>query len=221
MPERQELLLVRHGQSTANAKGIWQGQMEFPLSDEGRRQATLAGRALASTPYDALYSSPLARAFQTAEIIARESGFSGDVIPVRGLTERHGGVLQGHTWHEQEARNPDFARKFLALPEEERWTFAGAETDEDVMGRLEAAMEDIRSRHPDGARIVVVSHGGAMRAFLRDRFGPGILPGTHRAANASITRIGWSRNGAAPELLDLASTKHLTGQSGPDTTAVE
>jgi probable phosphoglycerate mutase len=221
MPERQELLLVRHGQSTANSKGVWQGQMEFPLSDEGRRQAALAGLALAGTEYDAIYSSPLARAFETAEIIARESGFPGEVVPVPGLAERHGGVLEGHTWAEQEQRNPEFARKFLSLPEEERWAFAGAETDEQVMARFEAALDRIRSRHPGGARIVVVSHGGSMRAFLRERFGPEVLPGTHRAANASITRIAWGRNGTAPDLLSLASTEHLTGQSGPDTIRAE
>ena len=212
---------MRHGQSTANAKGVWQGQMEFPLSEEGRRQAALAGRALSGTAYDAIYSSPLARAYGTAEIIARESGFGSEVVPVRGLIERHGGVLEGHSWAEQEERNPDFARKFLSLPEEERWAFAGAETDEEVMARFEAAMDEIRSRHPEGARIVVVSHGGSMRAFLRDRFGPGVLPGTRRAANASITRLAWGRNGARPELLDLASTRHLTGQDGTDTTRVE
>ena len=221
MPERQDLLLVRHGQSTANARGVWQGQMEFPLSEEGRRQAALAGRALSGTAYDAIYSSPLARAYSTAEIIARESGFAGEVVPARGLIERHGGVLEGRTWAEQEERNPEFARKFLSLPEEERWAFAGAETDEEVMARFEAAMDRIRAGHPDGARIVVVSHGGSMRAFLRDRFGAGVLPGTHRAANASITRIAWGRNGTGPELLDLASTKHLTGRDGPDTTRVE
>ena len=212
---------MRHGQSTANAQGVWQGQMEFPLSEEGRRQAALAGRALSGTAYDAIYSSPLARAYGTAEIIARESGFDGQVVSVRGLIERHGGVLEGHTWAEQEERNPGFARKFLSLPEEERWAFAGAETDEQVMARFEAAMDEIRSRHPEGARLVVVSHGGAMRAFLRDRFGARVLPGTHRAANASITRIAWGRNGRGPELLDLASTKHLTGKGGPDTTRVE
>ena len=212
---------MRHGQSTANAQGVWQGQMEFPLSEEGQRQAALAGRALSGTAYDAIYSSPLARAYETAEIIAREGGFAGEVVPVRGLMERHGGVLEGRTWPEQEQRNPEFAKKFLSLPEEERWAFAGAETDEQVMARFEAAMDEIRSRHPEGARLVVVSHGGAMRAFLRDRFGAHVLPGTHRAANASITRIAWGRNGTGPELLDLASTVHLTGKDGPDTTRVE
>src|SRR4028118_997184 len=111
MPDRQELLLVRHGQSTAKAMGVWQGQMEFPLSEEGRRQAALAGRALARTDYDAIYSSPLARAHETAEIVARESGFSGEVVPMRGLIERHGGVLEGYSWAKQEERNPEFAHQ--------------------------------------------------------------------------------------------------------------
>ena len=221
MPERQELLLVRHGQSTANAKGVWQGQMEFPLSGEGRHQATLAGSALARKPFDAIYSSPLARAFETARIIAREAGFNGEVVPLAGLSERQGGVLEGHTWAEQERRDPEFAERFLSLPEEERWAFAGAETDGEVMERFEATISDLRGRHPDGTRIVVVSHGGAMRAFLRDRFGPEVLPETRRASNASITRIGWGRNGAGPELLDLASTAHLPGERGPDTARAE
>lgn len=221
MPEPKELLLVRHGQSTANARGIWQGQMEFPLSDEGRRQARLAGRALAGEAIDAVYSSPLARAFETAEIISRETGAPNGVTAVDGLKERHGGALQGLTWAEQRERDPDLVEKLLSMPEEEWWTVVGAETDEQVMSRFEEAIDDILGRQPAGSRFVVVSHGGSMRAFLRDRFGPDVLPDTQRAANASITRIRWNPNGSSPDLVDLASTKHLTGHSGPDTTSVE
>ena len=61
MPE-QEIFLIRHGQSTANASGVWQGQMEFPLSEEGRLQSRLAGNAITGQPFDAIYSSPLGRA---------------------------------------------------------------------------------------------------------------------------------------------------------------
>ena len=213
--------MVRHGQSTANARGIWQGQMEFPLSDEGRRQALLAGRALAREPFDAVYSSPLARAFETAEIISRQGGAAEGVMPVDGLKERHGGLLQGLTWADQEERDPELVKKLLSLPEEERWAVVGAETDEQVMARFETAINDILNRQPDGSRFVVVSHGGSMRAFLRDRFGPGVLPDTQRAANASITRIRWNPDGSAPDLLDLATTDHLTDAGGPDTTSVE
>jgi broad specificity phosphatase PhoE len=215
MPEPQELLLVRHGQSTANAEGIWQGQMEFPLSEEGRRQASLAARALSREPFEGLYSSPLSRAFETAQIIRAHTRFAGEVVPVSGLSERHGGLLEGHTWAEQEQRNPELAKKFLAIPEEERWALVGAETDEEVMARFEEAISSIRARHPDGARIVIVSHGGVMRAFLRERFGPEVLPGAERAANASITRLHWGSG--SPRLLEVASTAHLAGEPGAST----
>jgi len=195
--------------------------MEFPLSEEGRRQAALAGRALAREPFDGLYSSPLSRAFETAEEIRRETGFSGAVVPVEGLSERHGGMLEGHTWAEQEERNPELARKFLAIPEKERWALVGAETDEQIMERFERAITSIRARHPEGSRIVVVSHGGVMRAFLRDVFGPETLPSAQRAPNASITRISWGRDGEPPRLLELASTPHLLGDGSPQASTVE
>jgi broad specificity phosphatase PhoE len=212
MPELQELLLVRHGQSTANAKGIWQGQMEFPLSERGRAQASLAGHGLSGEPFEGLYSSPLSRAFETAEIIRDRAGFAGQVIAVDGLSERNGGILEGHTWAEQEQRNPELAKKFLAIPEEERWTLVGAETDEEVIARFEEALSSIRALHSGGSRIVVVSHGGVMRAFLRERFGTGVLPGAQRAANASITRMQWDATG--PRLLEVACTAHLTEDPG-------
>jgi broad specificity phosphatase PhoE len=215
MPESQELLLVRHGQSTANAKGIWQGQMEFPLSERGRAQASLAGLGLSDEQFEGLYSSPLSRAFETAEIIRDRTGFAGEVVPVEGLSERHGGILEGRTWAEQQQRNPELAKKFRAIPEEDRWALVGAETDEEVIARFQDALSSIRVLHPGGARIVVVSHGGVMRAFLRKQFGPQVLPGAQRAANASITRLQWGEMG--PRLLEVASTAHLAEDPGVST----
>ncbi len=194
--------------------------MEFPLSEEGRRQATLAARALARGPFDGLYSSPLSRAFETAELIRRETVFPREPVPVEGLSERHGGILEGHTWAEQEERNPELARKFLAIPEEERWALVGAETDEQIMERFGRAISSIRDRHPGGSRIVIVSHGGVMRVFLRDLFGPETLPGTQRASNASITRISWAGENP-PRLLELASTEHLFETGGMRASTVE
>jgi probable phosphoglycerate mutase len=189
--------------------------MEFPLSERGRAQASLAGHGLSRQPFEGLYSSPLSRAFETAEIIRDRTGFAGEVVPVEGLSERNGGILEGHTWAEQERRNPELARKFLAIPEEERWALVGAETDEEVIARFEEALSSIRALHPGGARIVVVSHGGVMRAFLRDLFGPEVLPGAQRAANASITRLQWGEMG--PRLLEVASTAHLAENPGSST----
>jgi probable phosphoglycerate mutase len=98
--------------------------------------------------------------------------------------------------------------KVLRIPEEEGWVVVGAETDEEVLARFERSISEIRARHRAGARMVVVSHGGAMRAFLRDRFGPGILAGAGRAPNASITRVEWGTDGQ-PRLSELASIRHL------------
>ena len=209
----QDIILLRQAQSTANATGVWQGQLDYPLSEEGRRQAAAAGRALKGTDLSSVYASPLSRAFETAEIVARETSFPGSVVPLPDLTERGGGVLEGLTWEEQEARNPEFVRKFLALPEEERWTLAGAETDEEILARFEKALSKIRSRHPENdGPLVIVSHGGIMRAFLRDIYGPGVLPGHERAPNCSFTRLLWDPSApyAVPKLLELASTRHLS-----------
>lgn len=190
--------------------------MDFPLSDAGRQQAKLAGSALSDARLDAIYSSPLGRAFETAEIIARESSFRGEIVSVDELMERRGGILEGTTTADREERYPEQMRKWRTFPEEEGWSVVGAETDEEVLDRFRDAISRIRSRHGAGERVLVVSHGGAMRAFLRDVFGADVLPGTVRAANASITRIEWSLDGEMPRLLELASTNHLL-QSGAET----
>jgi broad specificity phosphatase PhoE len=217
VPARQQVVLIRHGQSTANASGIWQGQLDFPLSDEGQQQARLAGRALAGERIDGLYTSPLSRASETAQIIARETGFRGEILPVEGLKERSGGMLEGTTREEREASNAELMEQWLSLPEELGWTLVGAETDEEVLARFEEALSEIRARHVAGDRILIVSHGGAMRAFLRDRFGPSVLVGSQRAPNASITRVDWGPDGEGPRLLQLASTEHLSNEHRPRT----
>ena len=218
--EGREMILLRHGQSTANASGVWQGQLDFPLSDEGRLQAADAGRALKGTRICGVYSSPLSRAFETAEIVAREAGYPGEVVPMPDLMERHGGILEGHTWAEQEARNPALAEKFLSLPEEERWTLVGAETEEEIAIRFERALSEIRSRHrtADGS-LVIVTHGGIMRTFLRNLFGPTIFPSAERAPNASITRLFYdpSKPDTSLGLLELASTNHLLPEEARQT----
>jgi broad specificity phosphatase PhoE len=218
MPDSKEIILIRHGQSTANASGVWQGKLDFPLSDFGREQARSAGRALASENLDAFYSSPLSRAFETAELVAGEAGFDGDIVPIDGLIERGGGAFEGNTWPEREREMPDLLAKFRSVPEEEAWSVIGAETDEEILARFAPAISEIVSSHPPGSRVVVVAHGGVMRAFLRDLFGKNVLSGGDRAENASITRLEWPEDGE-PRLVELAATSHLpkavTPPAGP------
>lgn len=218
--ETFEAFFVRHGQSTANAEGVWQGQLEFPLSGLGREQARRAGAALAATGgFSGIYTSPLARAAETAELISEElraaGAFSGEVVALAGLTERHGGILQGRPFERTRAENPELIEKFRSLPEEEAWSLVGAETDGELMLRFGHALTSIHGRQDglESPRTVVVAHGGVLRAFLRDAFGEGVLPGTVRAPNASLTRVVW-RSLGTPELLDLASTEHLEDLGG-------
>ena len=71
------LIFIRHAQSTANARRIWQGQLDFPLSPLGQEQASKAGESLRGTPVASVYSSPLSRAAETARIIAGTVGLPG------------------------------------------------------------------------------------------------------------------------------------------------
>jgi probable phosphoglycerate mutase len=93
-----QLLLVRHGQSTWNALGRWQGTENPPLSDLGVAQGKAAGRALAGLGHDvdAVWTSDLQRAARTAELLAIGLGL-GAVTKVAELRERFAGPWQGHT----------------------------------------------------------------------------------------------------------------------------
>ncbi len=212
MSNPRELVLVRHGQSTANAAGVWQGRLDFPLSEQGRDQARRTGKLLAGFPFEALYASPLSRAHETARIIGRESGFRGEVSTHPGLVERAGGLLEGTTREEREARDPDLVKKLESLPEEERWSVVGAETDEEVLDRFDGAISEVFERHPSAERVVVVSHGGSMRAFLKNLFGD-VLSGAQRTPNASVTRVSWDAD-SGRRLVELASAEHLTRPTG-------
>lgn len=210
-----QIFFIRHGQSTANAEGVWQGRLDFSLSELGKGQARLCGLALSEFgDFSGVYTSPLSRASQTAGIVCRElraaGKFEGEPVALASLTERHGGLLQGRPWAQTVEENPELIEKFRSLPGEEAWSIVGAETDEDLMARFGEAVAGIRSRHSEEQeeRVVLVAHGGVLRAFLRSAFGKEVLSGTRRAPNASITRVRWNSAGE-PELQELASTAHL------------
>ncbi|WP_119067586.1 histidine phosphatase family protein [Rubrobacter indicoceani] len=210
----REIILIRHGQSTANAEGVWQGQLDYPLSKLGREQARYAGEALRGVAVHSFYASPLVRAFETAQIVARSCGYEGAVVPVAELTERGGGLFEGNTWPEREREMPDIVARFREASEEEGWSIIGAETDPEILARFAPAIHEILSRLTTGERTVIVSHGGVMRAYLRDIFGPDVLADGERAGNASITRVLVGADGAW-ELASLADTSHIPKAGEP------
>ncbi|MDQ4049305.1 MAG: histidine phosphatase family protein [Actinomycetota bacterium] len=94
----RQLFLVRHGETERSARHVYSGQADVPLTDAGREQARLAGERLADAGIDAIWSSPLCRATDTAEAIAKTTG-----APVRideRLIEVDYGALEGFDRHE-------------------------------------------------------------------------------------------------------------------------
>ena len=159
------LYLVRHGETDWNLAHRIQGSTDIPLNDTGREQAAITGRLLASREWDAVIASPLSRAYETASIIAGELGL-GDPEPLADLVERHYGEAEGLSYEEIDARFPGDT----VVP--------GRESREEVAERVVPALIALAERHP-GQSLVVVSHGGVIRAVLNavepidpsDRFG--------------------------------------------------
>lgn len=152
------VLLVRHGQSTWNAQGRWQGHADPPLSDLGRVQAAAAANALGAL--DAVVSSDLHRATETAAVIAGVLGI-GPVLADERLRERDAGVWTGLTRVEIEAGWPGF------LADERRPD--GWERSKVVSLRALAALHDLHAQMP-GADVVVVTHSGVIRS-VEERLG--------------------------------------------------
>lgn len=149
--EPARILVVRHGQSTWNADGRWQGQADPPLSTLGVRQARAAAQAVGT--FDVVAASPLERAITTATIIVRELGI-GPVVTDPDLMERHAGGFQGLTRPEIEDRYPGF----LA----DRRRPDGWEIDDVVAQRAVGALARLAAQAGAGGSALVVSHGGVI-----------------------------------------------------------
>ena len=147
------LLLIRHGQSTWNAAGRWQGQADPPLTEVGRRQAWEACTAIGAV--DAVFSSTLERARTTAEIVSDTIGV-GPVVSLEGLVERHAGEWQGLTRDEIEMQYPGFLAENRRPP--------GWECDQSLRDRAIDALHRIAVAVGHGD-AVVVTHGGLIYAL--------------------------------------------------------
>ena len=137
------LLLVRHGETDWNAEGRLQGQTDRSLSDYGRRQARQLADALEGEELEAIYSSDLVRARETAEIVGRRLE-----LPVQldhDLREKDWGTWEG-----------------LTAVERDRVEFVGESTEAHQERTLQA-LRRISELHPGEGVVLVVTHGGSMR----------------------------------------------------------
>ncbi|HJS69798.1 MAG TPA: histidine phosphatase family protein [Gaiellaceae bacterium] len=153
------LYLARHGESDWNAANRFQGHSDRPLTELGRRQAeALAEKLEAHAALTAIYSSPLARAFETASIVGARLGLQP--TPVDDLREVDVGGWSGLRRSEVEARYPDAFRRWLDGGE----GWEDGETYADMATRVLDALRRIAGTHPD-EEVLVVSHGGPIRAI--------------------------------------------------------
>jgi broad specificity phosphatase PhoE len=151
------LLLVRHGETDWNRDGRWQGHSDTHLNAAGREQARHVGAELGDV--DVVYSSDLARARETAEIIARELGLEVHRDP--RLRERSFGGWEGLTADEIER---EFAGAHARWRAGEGPGADDAEPFDVFAARVGAFLDDALERHPDET-VLVVAHGGSIRVI--------------------------------------------------------
>lgn len=147
------ILLARHGETDWNLQRRVQGHSDTPLNETGRAQALALAETLEGAMLDAVYSSDLARASDTAQVVADRLGLAVTVLPE--LRERHFGSWEGLTDDEIFAR----------FPAAKSGSWGDGETKEDMQRRVLDALRRIARKHP-GGRVLVVTHGGPVRALL-------------------------------------------------------
>ena len=152
------ILIARHGQSDWNHEKRWQGHADRPLTERGREQAQALADRLAHIELDAVYSSDLKRARDTAAAVAESQGLELQQLP--DLREVDVGSWSGLTRAEAEERFPEgFARWREGYP-----GWKDGETYEAMTDRVLRAVDEIAAEH-EGGRVLVVSHGGPIRAM--------------------------------------------------------
>ncbi|CAH9097846.1 unnamed protein product [Cuscuta europaea] len=164
-PNCTEIIVIRHGETEWNAEGRIQGHLDVELNDMGRQQAHAVANRLSKEPkISAVYSSDLKRAFETAETIAR---LCGGLVVVKdpSLRERHLGEIQGLLYSDVSETN-DKAYQAMVSRQTDRIIPGGGESLDQLYDRCTSSLERIAKNHR-GERVVVVSHGGTIRALHR------------------------------------------------------
>jgi 2,3-bisphosphoglycerate-dependent phosphoglycerate mutase len=195
-----KLLFIRHAQSVGNQQKRMQGNGEFELSAEGQRQAgKLAQRLLTESWVPShVYSSPLKRTMQTAEILMSHflvkplPAVVGDLVDEEGdeplerlamqedsreikveysedLREFQNGIFQGLTWAEARDRYPDLCKQLENSPD---WIpIPGAETLQEARDRARRFMQTVLNRHQNGEQIWIVTHSWILQHLIAELMG--------------------------------------------------
>jgi len=157
----RRIILWRHGQTSWNVERRFQGSTDVPLTETGVGQARQAARLLASLRPDAIVSSDLTRAVDTAAELAALTGL--DVIREEGLRETYAGVWQGLTHEEIIARHGD---EYAAWKRGEAIRRGGGELETEIADRAAPVVLRHAEKLPVDGTLVVVSHGGTIRTTI-------------------------------------------------------
>jgi len=151
------IVLVRHGETDWNRERRFQGHADQPLNEAGRSQARELAEQLHAEPVTALYTSPLRRAGETAEILAATFGLEARTLDA--LLEIDVGGWEGLTIEEVRTAYPDRAG------EDWRSGWEDGETYEELSERVVPALVELGTRH-EGGHVLAVTHAGPLRAAL-------------------------------------------------------
>ena len=199
------LCIVRHGETAWNAEHRVQGQLDVPLNAIGHAQALAVSKVLSQEKFDAIYSSDLSRARQTAQPVA--SFLSKEILLEKDLRERHYGIFERLTYAEVKARYPeDYARFESRDPD---YAFRTGESLRDFSARSIAVISKIVNQHEDQS-ILVFTHGGVLDKLYR--FVTGLPISAERdfgIPNAGLNRI--ELTSAGWQIRSWADVAHLEG----------
>lgn len=160
------LVLVRHGESTWNAKGLWTGLVDVSLTQKGRREARSCAKYLKNIKFDVGFTSKLKRARETIEEIKKTLKINFPVYEDEALNERDYGELTGkNKW---EIKKKLGEEEFLKIRRGWDYPIKGGETLKDVYQRVVPYfLENIQPMLKQGQNILISAHGNSLRALVK------------------------------------------------------
>ncbi len=204
-----DILLIRHGETAWNAERRLQGHLDIPLNPEGERQAALLAAALAPEAVDAVVSSDLARARQTAQAVAAAKGLA--LREDEALRERGYGGFEGLLYSEIEQRFPAEFAAWQARDVDARLPEGRnrAETFRAFFDRATGAILRLAAAHP-GQTLALVAHGGVLECAYRLARGlPLETPRDFKVYNSSVNRFRYHPSSGLLELCSWGEIEHL------------
>ncbi|WP_435198077.1 histidine phosphatase family protein [Janibacter sp. GS2] len=168
MSDPRRLIVLRHGQTISNARGIWQGQLDHELSELGHEQARAAAAAISSLRPTRVVSSDLVRAHDTAAAVAGASG-GLEVSTDERWREIHAGGWQGLTAGEVHSQSPEDADRLVSGEDFKRGGYG--ESLADVACRTRSALDELIATMDPGETVVIATHGVSGRSLVAELVG--------------------------------------------------